>query len=84
MTSEETVGAIEKDNFFSKFFKKLSSAKINEENFNEIFSELEIILLENNVALEVVEKIRENLKKALIDLEVKRTDIGQKITGALK
>jgi fused signal recognition particle receptor len=73
-----------KGNFFSKLFAKLSSIKINEENFNEIFSELEIILLENNVALEVVEKIRESLKKALLDLEVKRTDIDKKIINALK
>jgi fused signal recognition particle receptor len=83
-TPEPEVKEEEKGNFFSKLFSKLSSVKINEENFNEIFSELEIILLENNVAIEVVEKIRESLKKSLIDLEVKRTDIGKKILGALK
>ncbi len=81
---KEKVEEKPKGNFFSKLFAKLSSIKINEENFNEIFSELEIILLENNVAVEVVEKIKDNLKKALIDLEVKRTDIDKKITNALK
>ena len=57
--------------------------KETEERLKEIFSELEIILLENNVALEVVEKIKENLKKSLIDLEVKRADIDKKIIEAL-
>lgn len=73
-----------KENFFSKFFRKLSSIKITEENFNEIFQELEIILLENNVALEVVEKIRDDLSKSLIGTEIKRTEIEQKIMEALK
>ena len=64
-----------KEGFFSKLFKKFSSAKITKEIFNEIFQELEIILLENNVALEVVEKIRENLSKSLIGTEIKRAEI---------
>ena len=73
-----------KEGFFSRLFKKFSSAKINEQSFSEIFSELEIILLENSVALEVVEKIRENLSKSLIGTEVKKENIEQKITSALK
>ena len=68
----------------SKLFKKFSSAKITKEIFNEIFQELEIILLENNVALEVVEKIRENLSKSLIGTEIKRAEIEDKITESLK
>ena len=73
-----------KEGFFSKLFKKFSSAKITKEIFNEIFQELEIILLENNVALEVVEKIRENLSKSLIGTEIKRAEIEDKITESLK
>lgn len=73
-----------KGNFFSKFFKKLQSAKITQENFNEIFQQLEIILLENNVALEVVEKIKEDLGILLIGTEIKRTEIEKNITKSLK
>lgn len=90
--AEEIIGEVEeeeekeapKEGFFSRFFKKLSSAKITEENFNEIFQELEMILLENNVALEVVERIREDLSKTLIGTEIKKTDVEQKIGEALK
>lgn len=81
---EEKTEEPKKEGFFSKLFKKFSSAKITEENFNDIFSELEIILLENNVALEVVEKIRDALSKSLIGTQVKRTDIEQKVTESLK
>ena len=70
--------------FFSRLFKKISGVKITKEIFNEIFQELEIILLENNVALEVVEKIRENLSKSLIGTEIKRAEIEDKITESLK
>ncbi len=80
----EKIEEPKKEGFFSKLFKKFTSAKITEENFNEIFSELEIILLENNVALEVVEKIRDALSKSLIGAQVKKTDIDKKITESLK
>ena len=73
-----------KEGFFSKLFKKFSSAKITEDNFNEIFQELEIILLENNVAIEVVEKIKEDLSKSLVGKEIKKDEIEKKITDSLK
>ena len=74
----------EKEGFFSKLLKKISGAKIIKEDFEAIFSELELILLENNVALEVVEKIKEDLSKSLIGTEIKRGDIESKITESLK
>jgi fused signal recognition particle receptor len=85
---EEEKEEEEPKGFFAKLFKKVSSSiisyKIKEEDFNEIFYELEIILLENNVALEVVDKIKESLSKSLIGMEIKRSDIEEKIVSALK
>jgi fused signal recognition particle receptor len=84
---EEIIKEVEepkKEGFFSKLFKKFQSAKITQENFEEIFRELEMILLENNVALEVVEKIKEDLALSLIGEEIKRTEIEKVITDALK
>lgn len=74
----------EKTGFFSKFFKKLSTSKLTQEQFDEFFSELEITLLENNVALEVVDKIKENLSKSLIGTDVKKSDIEKKVLDSLK
>ena len=42
----------EKGNFFTKLFKKITTSKLSQEDFDEIFQEFEITLLENNVALE--------------------------------
>ena len=53
----------EKEGFFSRFFKK----ELTEEKFEELFQELELTLLENNVAFEVVEKIKEEMKKNLVN-----------------
>ena len=57
---------------------------LKKEEFEEIFGELEIILLENNVALDVVDKIKENLGKSLIGANVKRNDVEDKIKESLK
>ena len=69
------------------FFKKLKSTftyQITEEEFNEIFDDLEMLLLENNVALEVTEDIRKHLAKNLIGKEIKKQDLEQEITKGLK
>jgi len=58
--------------------------KLDEEYFEEIFSELELILLENNVALSVVEKIKADLKKELLNLEIKKDEVKEKIEEALR
>jgi len=69
------------------FFKRIKSTfayKLNDEDFEEFFSELEFLLLENNVALEAVEKIKETLKEKLVGKEIKKQEIEQEIKKALK
>jgi fused signal recognition particle receptor len=69
------------------FFKKLRSTftyKITPEEFNRIFDDLEMLFLENNVALEVVEDIRKNLSQNLIGKEIKKEDLEQTIREYLK
>lgn len=68
------------------FFSRMLSGKshISQEDFDKIFDELELILLENNVALEVVDKIKENLGKDLVGREIKKGEIENTITQSLK
>ncbi|MBS3151195.1 signal recognition particle-docking protein FtsY [Candidatus Woesearchaeota archaeon] len=75
---------VKKKGFVSKFAEKITTKKISEEQFEEIFQDLQIILLENNVALEVVDKIKEDLKKELQEKQIKRTQIEAQIKEALK
>lgn len=81
---EEIKKEFEKEGFFTRLKNKLTSSELKEEDFNEFFSEFEITLLENNVALEVVDKIRESLSKELIGKNFKKTEAEKKILEALK
>lgn len=75
-----------KPSFLQKFTKKIisSTQTLTQEQVNEILEPLELILLENNVALEVVDKIKEDLSKDLVGIEVKKGQIESTITQTLK
>jgi len=67
-------------------FKKLTSSKktITEDEFMDYSEDLEMILLENNVALEVVDKIIDELKSKIVDQELTKKEIIDTITKSLK
>jgi len=68
-------------------FKKIKSKfayKTSEEEFNELFEDLEMLLLENNVALEVVEDIKSKLSEKLIGKEIKQEEVENEIKQELK
>ncbi len=75
---------IEEKGFFSKLASKLSTSTLSQEQFDDLFQELEIILLENNVALDVVEKIHDELSKDLVGIEIKKSNIESTIVKSLK
>jgi fused signal recognition particle receptor len=76
---------VKEGSFFSRIFKKFSAGhKLTQEEFDEIFHELEIIMFENNVALEVVEKMKGNLSKSLVGAEIKKAEIEKLIVNTLK
>jgi len=53
--------------------KKIVEKKISEKDLSEVLDDLEFNLLEADVALEVSDKIKDDIKKALIGRDVKRT-----------
>ncbi len=73
-----------KKGLVKKFKEKITTKKLSQKQFEEIFYDLEITLLENNVALDVVEKIKEDLKEDLIDKPIKRSKVQEIITSSLK
>jgi len=73
----------EKKGIFSKLKSKFVY-KIGEEEFNDIFDDLEMSLLENNVALEAVEDIRKNLKGKLVGREIQKDKLEEEISNELK
>jgi len=78
---------VEKEEVKKSFWERIGLVKkykISEQDFSELFEQLETILLENNVALEVVDFLRENLKKELVNIEVSKNEIEKTIKQALK
>ena len=77
-TSEKPQG------FLSKLRGKLKTTKLGQDTFDEFFDELESLLLENNVALDVVDQIKNDMEKDLVNLEIKKDDIENEIKKSLK
>ena len=73
-----------KKGFFEKIKEAITTKTISAEKFNELFWELELALLENNVAVEVIEKIKKDLKEEIVDKPLKRGKVEETIEEALK
>ena len=74
----------EKKGFLQRFSDSITKKVLSENAFNELFWELEITLLENNVAVEVIELIKENLSEEIVGKPIQRKDISVKIEDVLK
>lgn len=74
----------ESGNFFTKLLKKISTSKLSQEDFDEAFEDLEMTLLENNVALEAVDAIKSSLSSSLVNQQIKKTEAPARILAALK
>jgi len=83
LSSPEKPKETPKENIFTAFKKKVSTKKITSEQFEDFFFDLEVALLENNVALEVIEKIKEELKMDLVDVLLPKHKIESRVKSAL-
>ena len=81
---EKTFTEEEKKGVFERIKQVIVTKKISEQTFNEMFADLEIGLMENNVALEVVDKIRSDLKNEIVDKPIKRDEVEAVVLNALK
>ncbi len=70
--------------FFRAIKEKVTTKKINKEKFEELFWDLELALLESNVAVEVIEKIKQDLIRELVDKPLLRSKIEETISNTLK
>lgn len=74
----------EKKGFFGFLAQKLTTSELKESDFDAAFDDFEFTLLENNVALGVVDKIKDSLKKDLVGKRFSSKDVEGKILDALK
>lgn len=71
-------------NIIYKFKEKVTKTSISEEEINNSSEELELLLLENNVAYEVVQKIIKELKFELMGRDFSKKNLEEEIKKALK
>ncbi len=74
----------EKESFFKKIKTKASKVKISEKDFEIYAEELEMLFLENNVALEVTEKIIQELKEEIVGKELLKKEVEGEIKDIFK
>jgi len=73
-----------KKGFFQKITEIISKKALSEKQFDELFFELEVVLMENNVAVEVIEKIKQDLKQELVEKPIIRKKVKDIIIETLK
>lgn len=81
---EKTSAAEEKKGFFRRFAERFTTTTISEQKFDELFWELEVVLLENSVAVEVIEKIKQDLKNTLVDKPLDKGKLDKLINSKLR
>ncbi len=67
-----------------KVVKKVVERKITEDDLAGIFDEIEVDLLEADVAVEVIEKLKEDIKKNLIGKDANRIKVKEVIQKTIK
>src|SRR4030042_1574875 len=82
--AEEPEEAKERAGFFKKKKETFTTVKLSEDKFEKLFWELEVVLLENNVAVEVIDKIKADLKKDLTTGKVSRKGVEELIEDSLR
>ena len=70
-------------NAFSNAAKSLGEKELNEKDIEEILSELELSLLESDVASEVIDSIKTDLKNHLIGSKVAKNEIEKFVKDSL-
>ncbi len=74
--SEEKPGT---KSFFEKVTSKIKKIKISEKEFDVYADDLEMLLLENNVAMEVTEKVISELKDRIVGREFLKKEVESEI-----
>ncbi len=64
--------------------ERLTTINLSPQKFDEVFWDLEVVLMENNVAVAVIEKIKGDLRQQLCSNRVSRAGVEEIVTEALR
>jgi fused signal recognition particle receptor len=71
-------------NAFSSAVKSLGEKELKEKDIDQVLSELEVALLESDVAIEVIDSIKSDLKKQLIGITVQKDKVADFVKQNLR
>src|SRR3989338_5725400 len=74
----------EKRGFFGKITDVFTTKILSEQKFEELFWDLEVTLMENNVALSIIEKIKTDMRGELVEKRLKRGELDKIIFETLR
>lgn len=84
---EPTIGVVKeemKKGLFASITEAVTTRKLSDEQFNELFWDVELAMLENNVAVEVIEKIKDDLKKNVVGKPLPRAKVTETVMRTLR
>ena len=70
--------------FLQKLAAVVTESKLTDEQFSKFFTDLELELIQNNVAFPIIMQLRENLEKELVGKSLPRAQITEKIKNILR
>lgn len=86
--AEATLKEKERKGLFSRITSAVTGAvattRISAEKFEELFWDMEVALLENGVAVEVIDKIKADLKEGLVEKPLPRGKVEERIRQTLR
>ncbi len=75
---------VEKKEATKGILSRITEIKLSEDKFGELFDSLEEDLLQNNVAYEIVERLKKDLKETLVGKSLSRFDLEKQIKENLQ
>ena len=73
-----------KRSLLKRVTEKVITTKISEDKFQDLFWDIELALLESNVAVEVIEKIKDDVKMDIVDVPRKRGSVENRLLETLQ
>lgn len=67
-----------------KIKRKVTTKRLSDDDFERLFWDLEVGLMESNVAVEVVERLKQSLKMDLVGVPIDKSKIGTIVEEGLK
>jgi len=74
----------EKKGIFQLIKERFTTTKLDEDDFERLFKELEMTLLENNVAFSVIDQIKKKMKDEFVNKPISKKEIESRIKEILR